>query len=80
MKKFKAEIEEKVVYRHTVVVKAENEDDVNSVLNKLERTGDHPDDIYYYFREANIEVVEFDKDSDGDGCEFECNDIEEIEE
>ena len=77
--KFKIEVEEKVTYRHTLTVEAEIQTDVDYALDVLERNGMHPDDIDGYLRDNNVKILEFDKDESGE-CEFECIDLEEINE
>lgn len=78
MKKFQIEIKEKVTFKHSLTVEAESEDSLNEALDFLESQGDYPDDIEHYLKEKGVKIVEFSKDSDGDGCEFECEDLEEI--
>ncbi|MGN2368935.1 hypothetical protein ACTFJW_02610 [Clostridium cagae] len=80
MKKFKIEIDENVTYRHELVVEAESEEILNKALNEIERHGNHPDDIGYYLKNEDVEILELTKDVDGDGCDFECTDLDEIKE
>lgn len=76
--KFKVEIEEKATYRHTVIVEAENINDVDEAVSIVESIANHPDDIPYIFdQQDDIKVVGFERDEDGDWCEFECTCISE---
>ncbi|CUU47038.1 hypothetical protein [Clostridium beijerinckii] len=75
--KFKIELEEKVVYRHTLTVEADSDVEVEYALDVLERDGMHPDDIEGYLSDNNVKILEFDKDESGE-VEFEGTDLEEI--
>lgn len=77
--KFKIELEEKVVYRHTLTVEADSDVEVEHALDVLERDGMHPDDVEGYLSDNNVKMLEFDKDESGE-VEFEGIDLEEINE
>ena len=76
--KFKVDIEERVTYVHTVIVEAENENDVADAASIIESDLSHLDDIVSTFdAQDGIEVIELSKDEDGYLGEFECVGISE---
>ena len=77
--KFEIEIEETVIYRHTVIVEAECESDVDYALDCFEENADCKEDIYDYMNDNNAKVIGFCEDGSGE-VEFECTDMAEIAE
>ncbi|NFI06026.1 hypothetical protein FC959_16980 [Clostridium botulinum] len=77
--KFKVEIEETVTYRHTVTVEANHEEDVDYAVDCFIENADCKEDIYGYMKDNNVKVIDFCEDGSPDG-EFECEDIEVVDE
>ena len=83
MKKFKIEVEETRTFRHSFVIEAEKEEDVNSIIEDIESGGTILMDYSDYdlaLSEKNCNVVESCEDQDGDLNEIECTDIYENDE
>lgn len=76
--RFEVEIEEKVIYRHTVIVEADCVSKVDDAVDVIEGEANHPDEIPSCFEQEGIKVIEYNQDSDGDSCEFECCVIEKL--
>ena len=79
MKKIKIEVEEKVVYKHTIEVECNNDNQVEKAMNKLESEGNHPDDVVAFLVEQGVKILNYDKDdlNSPDSINFECIDIED---
>lgn len=75
--KFKMEIEEKVTYRHTVIVEADNELDVDRAVDEIEESAENKDDIRILCEDKGVKVIEFCEDGSPE-VEFENSDYEEL--
>lgn len=73
--KFKVEIEETVIYRHTITVEAERESDVDRALDEIEESAENRTDIKLLFDDKGVNVADFCEDGSPE-VEFECGEIE----
>lgn len=78
MAKFKITINEVVNFNHEMVVEAENEFELEEVLDKIERKAKHIDDVDHFLGESGIKVLDFIEDGSGE-VEIEIPDLDEIE-
>ncbi|HAT4302237.1 TPA: hypothetical protein I9089_002342 [Clostridium perfringens] len=77
MAKFKITINEIVNLNHEMIVEANNEGELEDVLDKIEREAIHRDDVDYILKECGIKVLDFIEDGSGE-VEIEIPDIDEI--
>ncbi len=76
--KYRVGIEVKSVDYYTLEVESVECNDIESVLDELERDGIHPDDITYFLSERNgIKVLKTEVEK-GYNCEIECPDLDKI--
>ncbi|OSA88770.1 UNVERIFIED_ORG: hypothetical protein B2H98_17005 [Clostridium botulinum] len=81
MGRFNIEIDETRIFRHTLTVEAESEEELDSILTDLE-CEDTPMDVDAYcygLSQRNCKVIENSIDENGDLDEIECVDIEEMD-
>lgn len=76
MQRFKIEVDETRVFRHEFVIDAENEDELNSVLDAVEAENILGIEDYEFALREKCRVVENVKDEDGDLKEIECTDLD----
>ena len=80
--KFELDFEEIRTFRHKIFIKAEdkNSDDIDTILDQIEADESITDlDEYEWaLQKYGLEVIETQDDKDGDLEQFECNDIEEV--
>ena len=80
-KKYKIQVDEIIKSSHMVTVELPDnvsEDDLDKMLDELEKKGNHPDDVYELNKDG-VKIIEFVKDESGE-CRFEVPDMDEIEE
>lgn len=77
MAKFKITINEIVNFNHEMVVEADDEFELEEVLDKIERKANHIDDVDHFLGECGIEVLDFNEDGSGE-VKIEIPDLDEI--
>ncbi|WWU65196.1 hypothetical protein QJR26_02115 [Clostridium baratii] len=77
MAKFKILIYEKVTFQHKMVVEAKSENELDEVLDKIEREASHRDDVDSILKNNGIKVLGFTEDGSG-YVEIEILDMEEV--
>ncbi len=77
--KYKIEIEETITYRHTVIVEAECEEDVDITVSEIEESAENKDDIKIICEDKGVKVIEFCDDSSPE-VEFENTYFEKLSE
>lgn len=76
--KYRVGIEVKSVDYYTLEVELVGCNDIESVLDELERDGIHPDDITDFLSEKNgIKILKTEIEEAG-SCEIECPDLDKI--
>lgn len=77
MAKFKISIDEKVTFQHEMIVEAKSANELEEVLDQIEREARHRDDVDSILEANGIKVLEFTEDGSGD-VEIEIPDMEEV--
>lgn len=80
-KKYKIQVDEIIKSSHIITVEVDDnvsENDLDKILDKLEKNGGHPDDVYELNKDG-VKIIEFVKDESGE-CRFEVPDMDKIKE
>lgn len=78
--KFKIYVDETRTFRHEFIVEAENQEELDSVLDEIKSERMLGINDYEVSLKEKCNVIESVEDQDGDLGEIECTDMEEIEE
>lgn len=77
MAKFKISIDEKVTFQHEMIVEAKSANELEEVLDQIEREAIHQDEVDSILEANGIKVLEFTEDGSGN-VEIEIPDMEEV--
>lgn len=80
MAKFKAYIHETIIQEHTIIIEADNEDEVSDVLDYADSCKNNTADDYIESIKRKLNVTEYCKNISEKPDEVECYDYNEIEE
>lgn len=77
MAKFKITINEIVNFNHKMIVEADDEFQLEEVLDKIESKANHIDDVDHFLGEHGIKVLDFNEDGSGE-VKIEIPDLLEV--